>query len=160
MSIVLPYMRDSAKQVDAKQNDGRRPPWVAPLSSLIFSGHIFLWFGGWLGTRPVIVSEMTEVAPGPVEAAVGVRLLPLPYSGEPSPTTGGRRTGANRPSGGTGGPGCPVVVIGEGALAALQEVWQQSWRQRCGNHGVLNALDKSPKGVWAQARQSLRVAGT
>jgi transposase-like protein len=61
------------------------------------------------------------------------------------------------------GLGCPMVVVGDGALgiwAALREIWPQTRPQRCWNHRVLNVLDKLPKRLWSQVRKDLRAAAT
>jgi len=56
------------------------------------------------------------------------------------------------------GLGAPKLVIGDGHLgiwAGLRNVYPDAQEQRCWNHRILNALDKVPKRLQAQARHRL-----
>jgi len=53
----------------------------------------------------------------------------------------------------------PKLVIGDGHLgiwAGLRNVYPEAEEQRCWNHRIINALDKVPKRLQAQARLQLR----
>jgi transposase-like protein len=57
------------------------------------------------------------------------------------------------------GMNCPRVVVGDGHLgiwSALGEIYPEAEEQRCWNHRILNALDKVPKKLQAQALVYLR----
>ncbi len=57
------------------------------------------------------------------------------------------------------GMNCPRLVVGDGHLgiwSALGEIYPEAEEQRCWNHRILNALDKVPKKLRAQALIYLR----
>jgi putative transposase len=57
------------------------------------------------------------------------------------------------------GMNCPRLVIGDGNLgiwSALSNVYPEAGEQRCWNHKIVNVLDRLPKKVQPQAKQSLQ----